>query len=153
MSANIKLSNQLQAAPRYVGDDNEIIFTIVPARVPKINRRLSRLRYSDEKISVIFLDKIEGHGSFHRDTFIDYISQKIFLDIPSYRFYNCSDLTIGDNFLHCRGKVTLDWYCIEYVLEEGQEKKTEKCNAIFCNNFSKISEDNYVVSSPAAGKL
>jgi len=80
MSFNTKLIGLLKTDPLFVDDEGELILAAVQDRAWKIDRALVKLLLSDKEIKAKFFDEIEGHWIFNTNTFIDYVSQKNFLD-------------------------------------------------------------------------
>ena len=126
MSFNLKLINLLKTDHRFVDDDGELIIAAVQDHAWKVDRDLVKLLLSDKDIKAEFFDEIEGHWIFNLNTFIDYISQKNFLDNSYTRFKNKIGLTIGGKYLSERGEVALVWPYKDCVLEGGQTKEEEK---------------------------
>jgi len=142
MSFNAKLTDLLKTDPRFVDDDDELVVAAVQDRAWKIDRDLVKLLLSDEEIKAKFFEEIEGHWIFNINTFIDYISQKNFLDNSYTRFRNCIGLTIGGKFLRERDEVALVWPYKDTVLEGGQTKEEEKRKEIFFNEVLAQDEIN-----------
>ena len=142
MSFNTKLVNLLKSDPRFVDDEGELILAAVQDRAWKLDRDLVKLLLSDKDIKDKFFDEIEGHWIFNTNTFLDYISQKNFLDNSYTRFRNRIGLTIGDKYLRERGDVALAWPYKDTVLEGGQTKEEEKRKEIFFNEVLAQDEIN-----------
>jgi len=142
MSFNTKLINLLKADPRFVDDEGELVPAAVQDRAWKIDRDLVKLLLSDAEIKAKFFEEIEGHWIFNLNTFIDYISQKNFLDNSYTRFHKRIGLTIGDKYLPERGDVALAWPYKDTVLEGGQTKEEEKRKEIFFNEVLAQDEIN-----------
>jgi len=142
MSFSTKLINLLKTDPRFVDDEGELVLAAVQDRAWKINRDLVKLLLSDKEIKAKFFDEIEGHWIFNINTFIDYISQKNFLDNSYTRFRNRIGLTIGGKYLRERGEVELAWPYKDCVLEGGQTKEEEKRKEIFFNEVLAQDEIN-----------
>ena len=142
MSFNTKLIDLLKTDPRFVDDEGELVIAAVQDRAWKIDRDLVKLLLSDKEIKAKFFDEIEGHWIFNINTFIDYISQKNFLDNSYTRFRNRIGLTIGDKYLRERGDVALVWPYKDCVLEGGQTKEEEKRKEIFFNEVLAQDEIN-----------
>ena len=142
MSFNTKLTNLLKTDSRLVDDEGELVLAAVQDRAWKIDRALVKLLLSDKEIKAKFFDEIEGHWIFNTNTFIDYISQKNFLDNSYTRFRNRIGLTVGDKYLRERGDVTLVWPYKDCVLEGGQTKEEEKRKEIFFNEVLAQDEIN-----------
>ena len=142
MAFNTKLINLLKTDPRFVDDDSELVLAAVQDRAWKIDHDLVKLLLSDREIKAKFFDEIEGHWIFNLNTFIDYISQKNFLDNSYTRFRNRIGLTIGGKYLRERGEVALVWPYKDCVLEGGQTKEEEKRKEIFFNEVLAQDEIN-----------
>jgi len=142
MSFHIKLIDLLKTDSRFVDDEGELVIAAVQDRAWKIDRDLVKLLLSDAEIKSKFFDEIEGHWIFNLNTFIEYISQKNFLDNSYTRFRNRIGLTIGDKYLRERGDVALVWAYKDTVLEGGQTKEEEKRKEIFFNDVLAQDEIN-----------
>ena len=118
MYFNSKLTNLLKTDQRLVDDERELLIAAVQDRAWKIDRDLVKLLLSDKDIKAKFFEEIEGHWIFNTNTFIEYISQKNFLDNSYTRFRNRIGLTIGEKYLRERGDVALVWPYKDTVLEE-----------------------------------
>jgi len=139
MSFNTKLTDLLKTDPRFVDNEGELIIAAVQDRAWKIDHDLVKLLLSDSEIEAKFFEEIEGHWIFNINTFIEYISQKNFLDNSYTRFRNRIGLTIGDKYLRERGEVSLVWPYKDCILEGGQTKEEEKRKEIFFNEL--LAED------------
>ncbi len=142
MSFNSKLTTLLKTDPRFVDDDGEPVLAAVQDRAWKIDRDLVKLLLSDAEIKATFFEEIEGHWIFNLNTFIDYISQKNFLDNSYTRFSNRIGLTVGDKYLRERGDVALVWPHKDTVLEGGQMREEERRHEIFFNEVLAQDEIN-----------
>jgi len=142
MSFNTKLTDLLKTDPRFVDDEGELVLAAVQDHAWKIDRDLVKLLFSDKEIKAKFLEEIDGHWIFNINTFIDYISQKNFLDDSYTRFRNRIGLTIGDKYLRERGEVALVWPYKDTVLEGGQTKEEEKRKEVFFNEVLAQDEIN-----------
>lgn len=142
MSFNTKLIELLKTDPRFVDDDGELILAAVQDRAWKIDRELVKLLLSDKDIKAKFFEEIEEHWIFNINTFIDYISQKNFLDNSFTRFRNRIGLMIGDKYLRERGEVALVWPYKDCMLEGGQTTEEEKRKEIFFNEVLAQDEIN-----------
>ena len=142
MPFNAKLIDLLKTDSRLIDDDNELIIAAVQDRAWKIDHALVKLLLSDEEIKAKFFDEIEGHWIFNINTFIDYVSQKNFLDNSYTRFRNRIGLTIGGKLLRERGEVALAWPYKDCVLEGGQTQEEEKRKEIFFNEVLAQDEIN-----------
>jgi adenine-specific DNA-methyltransferase len=125
-----------------VDDAGELVLAAVQDRAWKIDRDLVKLLLSDKEIKAKFFEEIEGYWIFNINTFIDYISQKNFLDNSYTRFRNRIGLTIGGKYLRERGEVALVWPYKDCVLEGGQTKEEEKRKEIFFNEVLAQDEIN-----------
>lgn len=142
MSFNSKLINLLKSNPAFLDDEGELLLATVQDRAWKIDRELIKLLLSDKEIEAKFFDEIEGHWVFNINTFLDYISQKNFLDNSYTRFRNKIGLTIDGKYLSERGEVVLAWAYKDCVLEGGQTKEEEKRKEIFFNEILAQDEIN-----------
>jgi adenine-specific DNA-methyltransferase len=139
MSFNTKLIELLKKEPRFVDDEGELLPAAVEDSAWKVDRELVKLLLADTEIKAKFFEEIEGHWIFKANTFLDYISQKDFLDNSYTRFRNRIGLTIGGKYLRERGEVALVWPYKDCVLEGGQTKEEEKRKEIFFNET--LAED------------
>ena len=142
MSFNSKLIDLLKTNHNFVDDEGEILLAAVQDRAWKIDRDLVKLLLSDKEIKAKFFDEIEKHWIFNINTFLEYISQKNFLDNSYTRFRNRIGLTIGGKYLRERGEVALVWAYKDTVLEGGQTKEAEKRKEIFFNEVLAQDEIN-----------
>ncbi|MCE7918246.1 MAG: site-specific DNA-methyltransferase [Chloroflexi bacterium CFX1] len=142
MSFNSQLIDLLKTDPRFVDDEEELILAAVQDRAWKIDHDLIRLLLSKKEVKAKFFDEIEGHWVFNINTFLEYISQKDFLDNSYTRFRNRIGLTIDGKFLRERGEVALVWPYKDAVLEGGQTKEEEKRKEIFFNEVLAQDEIN-----------
>ncbi|MEA3326533.1 MAG: site-specific DNA-methyltransferase [Chloroflexota bacterium] len=142
MSFNTKLINLLKTNPNLVDDNGELLIVAVQDRAWKIDHDLIKLLLSDEEIKAKFFDEIEGHWIFNINTFLEYITEKNFLDNSYSRFRNRIGLTIDGKYLKERGEVSLVWRYKDCVLEGGQTKEEEKRKEIFFNKILAQDEIN-----------
>jgi len=142
MSFNSQLIDLLKTDPRFVDDEGELILAAVQDHAWKIDRDLVKLLLSNKEIKAKFFDEIENHWIFNINTFLEYISQKNFLDNSYTRFRNRIGLTIGGKYLRERGEVSLVWAYKDTVLEGGQTKEEEKRKEIFFNEVLAQDEIN-----------
>lgn len=142
MTFNSKLIALLKTDSRLVDDEGELVIAAVQDRAWKIDRDLVKLLLSDKEMEAKFFDEIEGHWIFDTNTFIDYISQKNFLDNSYTRFRNRIGLTVGNEYLRERGDVALVWAYKDAFLEGGQTKEEEKRKEIFFNEVLAQDEIN-----------
>jgi len=142
MSFNSKLIDLLKINHNLVDDEGELLIAAVQDRAWKIDHDLVKLLLSDKEIKAKFFDEIEGHWIFNINTFLEYISQKNFLDNSYTRFRNRVGLTIGEKYLRERGDVALVWPYKDTVLEGGQTKDEEKRKEVFFNEVLAQDEIN-----------
>jgi len=142
MSFNSELIDLLKTNPRFVDDEGELLLAAVQDHAWKIDHDLIKLLLSKKEIKAKFFDEIEGHWVFNINTFLEYISQKNFLDNSYTRFRNRIGLTIGEKYLRERGEVSLVWAYKDTVLEGGQSKEEENRNEIFFNEVLAQDEIN-----------
>jgi adenine-specific DNA-methyltransferase len=129
MSFNSKLIDLLKTNHNLVDDEGELLIAAVQDRAWKIDHDLVKLLLSDKETKAKFFDEIEGHWIFNFNTFLEYISQKNFLDNSYTRFRNRVGLTIGEKYLRERGDVA-------------QTKDEEKRKEIFFNEVLAQDEIN-----------
>lgn len=142
MSFNSELIDLLKTNPRFVDDEGELILAAVQDHAWKIDHDLVKLLLSKKEIKAKFFDEISGHWVFNINTFLEYISQKNFLDNSYTRFRNRIGLTIGEKYLRERGEVSLVWAYKDTVLEGGQTKEEEKRKEVFFNEVLAQDEIN-----------
>lgn len=142
MPFHTRLIDLLKTDPRFVDDDGELVIAAVQDRAWQIDHALVRLLLADSDVKAKFFEEIEGHWIFNLNTFMDYISQKNFLDNSYTRFKNRIGLIIGGKFLRERGEVSLVWPYKDTVLEGGQTKEEEKRQEIFFNEVLAQDEIN-----------
>jgi adenine-specific DNA-methyltransferase len=146
MSFSSRLTDLLKKDSRFVDDESELLIAAVEDRAWRIDHDLIKLLLSDKEIKAKFFDDIAGHWVFNLNTFIEYISQKTFLDNSYTRFRNRIGLTIGDKYLRERGDVALAWAYKDTVLEGGQTKEEEKRKEIFFNEVLAEDEINRLLA-------
>jgi adenine-specific DNA-methyltransferase len=146
MSFNAKLIGLLKTDKRFVDDEGELLIAAVQDQAWKIDHDLIKLLLSDKEIKAKFFEEIAVHWVFNVNTFIDYISQKNFLDNSYTRFRNRIGLTIDGKYLRERGDVALVWPYKDTVLEGGQTKEEEKRDEIFFNEVLAEDEINRLLA-------
>jgi adenine-specific DNA-methyltransferase len=142
MSFNSKLINLLKTNPNFVDAEGELLLTAIQDHAWKLDHDLIKLLLNDGEIKAKFFDEIDGYWIFNLNTFIEYISQKNFLDNSYTRFRNRIGLTIANKYLSERGEVSLVWPYKDCVLEGGQTKEEEKRKEIFFNEVLAQDEIN-----------
>lgn len=128
-----KLIDLLKTDPRFVDDEGELVAAAVESRAWQNDHDLLRLLLNDAEVKAKFFDELDGHWIFNNNTFIEYVSNKNFLDDSYTRFRNRIGLNIDGKFLRERGEVSLVWPFKDCVLEGGQTKEEEGRKEIFFN--------------------
>jgi len=139
---NQQLISLLKSDNRFLDDEGELVKAAVIDRAWKIDRDLVKLLLGKPEIKKKFFDEIEKHWIFNINTFIEYISEKNFLDNSYTWFRNKIGLNIDGKFLRERGEVSLVWPYKDCVLEGGQTKEDEKRREIFFNEILAQDEIN-----------
>lgn len=142
MSFNSKLINLLKTNPNFVDAEDELLLTAIQDHAWKLDHDLIKLLLNDGEIKTKFFDEIDGYWIFNLNTFIEYISQKNFLDNSYTRFRNRIGLTIANKYLSEHGEVSLVWPYKDCVLEGSQTKEEEKRKEIFFNEVLAQDEIN-----------
>ncbi|MCA2001924.1 MAG: site-specific DNA-methyltransferase [Chloroflexi bacterium] len=142
MSFQTKLIDLLKTDPRFVDDDGELVLAAVQDAAWKTDRALVKLLLADPALEAKFFFEVDGRRVFNVNTFIEYISDKNFLDNSYTRFRNRIGLTIGGKYLRERGEVALVWPYKDCYLEGGQTKEEEKRKEIFFNEVLAQDEIN-----------
>ena len=142
MSFYTKLTDLLKTNPNFVDDEGELLLAAVQDRAWKLDHDLIRLLLSDDEMKEKFFDVVDSSLLFKTNTFIEYISQKNFLDNSYTRFRNRIGLTIDGKYLSERGEVALAWAYKDCVLEGGQTREEEKRKEIFFNEVLAQDEIN-----------
>jgi adenine-specific DNA-methyltransferase len=137
-----KLIELLKTDLRFVDDSGELVLATVQNSAWKMDHALIRLLLSNSKIGAMFFDDIDGCRVFNMNTFIDYMSQKDFLDNSYTRFKNRIGLTTEGKFIGERGEVSLAWPYKDCVLEGGQTKEEESRKEILFNEVLAHDEIN-----------
>lgn len=130
-----KLTNWLKSDHRLIDDEGELVTATVIDRAWRLDHDLVKLLLADADIKARFFDEIDGHWIFNNNTFINYVSNKNFLDNSYTRFRNRIGLNIDGKFLQERGEVSLVWPFKDSVLEGGQTKEEERRKEIFFNEI------------------
>jgi len=142
MSFNTKLIDLLKTNQSLVDDEGELLTAAIQDKAWKIDHDLIKLLLSDPDVKKAFFEEIEGHWIFNINKFIEYITQKNFLDNSYTRFRNKIGLTIDGKYLNERGEIELAWPYKDCVLEGGQTKEEEKRKEIFFNEVLAQDEIN-----------
>ena len=130
-----KLTDLLKTDHRFIDDEGELLTAAVMDHAWRIDHDLVKLLLADADVKAKFFDEIDGHWVFNINTFIDYISNKNFLDNSYTRFRNRIGLNIDGKFLQERGEVSLVWPYKDCVLEGGQTDEEKKRKEIFFNEI------------------
>jgi len=130
-----KLIKILKSDSRFIDQDGELVKAAIIDRAWKIDRNLVKLLLSDASIKQKFFKEIEGHWIFNVNIFIDYVSDKDFLDNSYTRFRNKIGLNIDGKYLKERGEVCLVWPHKDCILEGGQTKEEESRKEVFFNEI------------------
>lgn len=130
-----KLISILKTNSMFTDQDGELIKAAIIDHAWKNDNELIKLLLSNSSIKKKFFNEIEGYWVFNTNLFIDYISDKDFLDNSYTRFRNKVGLNIDGKFLKERGEVCLVWPYKDCVLEGGQTKEEERRREIFFNEI------------------
>ena len=130
-----KLIDLLKTDSRFVDDEDELVKAAVIDRAWKIDHDLVKLLLTDSTIKTKFFEEIGGHWIFNNNTFIEYVSDKNFLDNSYTRFRNQIGLNIEGKFLRERGEISLVWPYKDCFLEGGQTTEEEERKEIFFNEI------------------
>lgn len=133
MSFHNKLVSTLKRDPRLIDEDGELVLAAVQDHAWRNDSGLVKLLLADKEIKAKFFFDIDGHWIFNLNTFIEYVSQRNFLDNSYTRFRNRIGLTIAGKYLRERGEVALAWPYKDCVLEGGQTKDEEERHEVFFN--------------------
>ena len=135
MSFHKKLTALLRTDGRFVDAEGELIPPVVTSYARQFDRDLISVLLADADTKSRFFDEIEGHWVFNVYAFVDYVSDKNFLDNSYTRFRNRIGLTIDGKFLRERGEVSLAWPYKDCVLEGGQTDEEQKRKEVFFNEI------------------
>jgi len=137
-----RLINLLKTDPRFVDDEGELLVAAVQDHAWKIDHGLVKLLLGDPDVKSKFFEEIEGCWVFNTNIFVEYISQKNFLDNSYTQFRNKIGLTIDGKYINERGEVSLVWPFKDTVLEGGQTNENDKRKEIFFNEVLAQDEIN-----------
>lgn len=107
MPVNARMTALLKTHPRFVDDEGELLVAAVQGAAWKSDHDLVKLLLSGKEVKGKFLEEIGGHWVFNLNTFIEYISQKNFVDNSYTSFRNRIGLTVSEKFLRERGEGAL----------------------------------------------
>ena len=130
-----KLTELLKTDARFIDDQGELVTAAVENSAWLTDHDLVRLLLTDIDVKAKFFDEIDGHWVFNINTFIEYISNKNFLDNSYTRFRNRIGLNIDGKFLRERGEVSLVWPYKDCVLEGGQTEDEGRRKEVFFNEI------------------
>ena len=130
-----KFAALLKTDVRFLDAEGELIPPAITGYARQFDGDLIRLLLADADIKAKFFEEIAEHWVFDVFTFIDYVSDKNFLDNSYTRFHNRIGLRIDDKFLRERGEVSLVWPYKDCVLEGGQTEEEQKRKEIFFNEI------------------
>jgi adenine-specific DNA-methyltransferase len=153
MSFTAKLTDLLKRDKRFVDDEGDLLLAAVQDRAWKIDHELVKLLISDKEVKAKFFDEIAGHWVFNVNTFIDYLSQKNFLDNSYTRFGNRIGLGVSGRYVRERGEVALVWPYKDCVLEGGQTNEEEKREEILFNEILAEDEINRLLDPKVLTKF
>lgn len=142
MSFNTKLTDLLKTNPNFVDDEGELILAAILDSAWKLDADLISLLLSDYELKSTFFEVVNSALLFKAITFIEYISQKNFLDNSFTRFRNRIGLTIDGKYLGERSEVSLAWAYKDCILEGGQTREYDKRKEIFFNEVLAQDEIN-----------
>ncbi|MCY4313103.1 MAG: site-specific DNA-methyltransferase [Gammaproteobacteria bacterium] len=125
----------LKTEPRFIDESGELVKTAVVNCAWKNDSELIQLLLQDVSIRKKFFSEINGHQVFNLRLFIDYVTDKNFLNSSYTRFRNKIGLNINESFLRERGEVSLVWPYKDCVLEGGQTREIENRKEIFFNEM------------------
>ena len=131
----IRLLNLLKVDKHLMDSNRELLKSVVINKAWEADHDLIKLLLSDSQTKEKFFDKVNDSYVFNTKIFIDYISNKDFLDNSYTRFSNKIGINIDNKFLKERGEVSLVWPYKDCVLEGGQTKEDDKRNEIFFNEI------------------
>ena len=134
-SFNANLLELLKQDNRFMDSNGELLKKSVIDKAWKTDHSLIKLLLGNSDTKKKFFDEIAGHWVFNINTFIEYISDKNFLDNSYTRFRNKIGLNIDSKFMRERGEVCLVWPYKDCVLEGGQTKEEENRKEIFFNEI------------------
>ncbi len=139
MPFNEKLTKLLKTNADFLDEDGGLVPAAVQDFAWRGDAKLLALLLQDGAIKEKFFAETGGHWIFNTALFVDYISQKNFLDDSYTRFRNRIGLAAGDKYLSELGNVSLAWPYKDCVLEGGQTKEEDRRREIFFNEI--LAED------------
>lgn len=133
MSFHDTLIDLLKTQPKFVDLENDLLQSAVIDAAYKIDPDLIMLLISNAEIKAKFFSEIAEHWVFDINTFVDYVSDKNFLNDSYTKFKNKIGLTIDGKSLRERWEVALVRPYKDCILEWGMTKEDQKRKEIFFN--------------------
>lgn len=128
-----KLKTLLKTESSFLDKDWELLEWKLQDSARNADEKLIKLLISDEEIREKFFSEIAWYQVFNGNLFIEYISNKNFLDNSYTKYKNKIWLQINWKFLKESGEVSLVRPFKDCVLEGWQTKEDEKKKEIFFN--------------------
>lgn len=128
-----KLKTLLKTESSFLDKDWELLEWKLQDSARNADEKLIKLLISDEEIREKFFSEIAWYQVFNGNLFIEYISNKNFLDNSYTKYKNKIWLQINWKFLKESGEVSLVRPFKDCVLEWWQTKEDEKKKEIFFN--------------------
>ena len=130
-----KLKTLLKTESSFLDKDWELLEWKLQDSARNADEKLIKLLISDEEIREKFFSEIAWYQVFNWNLFIEYISNKNFLDNSYTKYKNKIWLQINWKFLKENGDVSLVRPFKDCVLEWWQTKEDEKKKEIFFNEI------------------
>lgn len=93
-----KLEEILKKDPRFLDQEGDLLKSEVIDKAYKIDKKMIELLLSDKQIEDKFFTEIKKHWVFDVNNFVEYVSDKHFLNDSYTAFKNKIGLNIGENF-------------------------------------------------------
>lgn len=130
-----KLKALLKTEPSFLDKDWELLEWKLQDSARNADEKLIKLLITDEEMKSKFFSEIAWYQVFNGNLFIEYISNKNFLDNSYTKYKNKIWLQINGKFLKENGDVSLVRPFKDCVLEWWQTKEDEKKKEIFFNEI------------------
>lgn len=130
-----KLKALLKTEPSFLDKDWELLEWKLQDSARNADEKLIKLLITDEEMRNKFFSEIAWYQVFNGNLFIEYISNKNFLDNSYTKYKNKIWLQINGKFLKENGDVALVRPFKDCVLEWWQSKEDEKKKEIFFNEI------------------
>jgi len=130
-----KLKALLKTEPSFLDKDWELLEWKLQDSARNADKKLIKLLITDEEMKSKFFSEIAWYQVFNGNLFIEYISNKNFLDNSYTKYKNKIWLQINGKFLKENGDVALVRPFKDCVLEWWQSKEDEKKKEIFFNEI------------------